>query len=65
MSRKRWKEIPKEHRDTILTYLKRGAEFCRENKATKSAAAYEAAYKALDVAAKPTLRESMGKISKK
>ncbi len=61
MSRKRWKEIPEEHRNAILVHLKRAAKFCRENKAPKSAAAYEAAFNALDVLAKPTLREKLGK----
>ena len=61
MSRKRWKEIPKDDRDSILNHLKRGAQFCRENKAPKSASAYEAAFNALDVLAKPTLREKFGK----
>jgi len=54
MSRKRWKEIPEEHRNSIMSLLERSASFCQENGATKSARAYRAAHDALDVAVKPT-----------
>ncbi len=61
MSRKRWKEIPKDHRDSIIGLLERTAAFFQKNGATKSAHGYRTAAETLDVAAKPTLREKLGK----
>ncbi len=61
MSRKRWKEVPKEHRDAIVGLLERSAEFCEQNGAPKSAHSYRTAAGTLDALAKPTLRERLGK----
>ena len=42
-----WSKVPTEHKDAILTMLRRQVEFCKENGASKSAAAYEAAHNVL------------------